>query len=347
MDKNFKINSISSTKCRTDRWITIEIIIPVYNEEEVLPILFKTLESVFSHENLKKNKIKKIQYLLIDDGSKDSSVKIILEHIKKGQPATLYRFTRNFGHQNAVSAGLEHATGDVVAVIDADLQDPPEVIFQMIEEWRKGFDVIYGIRKKRKENFLKVFAYWFFYRLLSFLSEIEIPLDSGDFSLIDKKVVQAMCDLPEKIRYPRVIRSWVGFKQTGIQYERFSRKAGKTKYPFKKLYKLATDGVASASVKPLRISQLFSVFFLVCLVILTCIIIFKFSYYLQNPNELALWFLFGYALISLCGFVQALLIYILSGYVGRSYLEIKGRPPYLIMEVINKKTVSNCAENEK
>ena len=296
-----------------------------------------------SKENLQLNQINSVRYLFIDDGSKDKSAEIINGYIKEGINATLYRFTRNFGHQNAVSAGLDNSTSDVVAVLDADLQDPPEVVLLMIAEWRKGYDVVYGVRKKRKENFLKRSAYWIFYRLLSYLSEIDIPLDSGDFSLIDRKVVNEMCNLPEKIRYPRVARAWVGFAQTGLPYERDARKAGKPKYSFLNYYKLATDSIASASVRPLRLSQYLSIVYLLILITLTSIVIVKYLNYNNIDNdmrtlsdEMALWFLFSFALISLGGFVQAFLLYILSSYIGRGYLEIKGRPTYIIMETISR-----------
>jgi len=328
---------------RIQKNITLDIIIPVYNEEEVLDNLFLRLEKVFSLEKLQLNNIKSVRYLIMDDGSKDRSAAIICDYIKEGVCAVLYRFTRNFGHQNAVSAGLDKSTSDVVAVIDADLQDPPEVILQMITKWRDGFDVVYGERRKRKENILKRSAYWIFYRMLSYFSEINIPLDSGDFSLMDRKVVKTMCSLTEKIRYPRVIRAWVGFKQTGVPYERDARNAGKPKYSFANYYKLATDGVTSASVRPLRLTQALSIIYLLILLVLTIIIIYKYLNYSNiDPamrtvlDAMALWFLFCFLLITFGGFIQASLLYLISAYVGRGYIEAKGRPSYIIMETIEK-----------
>lgn len=320
--------------------ISLDIVIPVYNEEKVLDSLFGRLETVFSSSNKQKYLIKAVRYVIVDDGSEDQSASIICQHISQGIPAVLYRLSRNFGHQNAVSAGLNNAEADIVAIIDADLQDPPEVILQMIAKWREGCDVVYGVRRKRKENFLKVASYWLFYRLISFLSEIAIPLDSGDFCVLDKKVVQAMCNLPETLRHPRILRAWVGFKQEGVVYERTARIAGATKYSFPKLYKLATDGVASASIRPLRILQVFSILHLIFLLILALVVVTKYTSYLKANNEIALWFLFCYALIAVGSFVQTLCIYILSAYIGRAYLETKGRPTYLLMEVINKDTLS-------
>lgn len=331
---------------RSRLWVSLDIVIPVYNEEEVLDLLFKKLETVFSPSNLEKHLIKSVNYLMIDDGSKDRSAEIICQYIEQGDPAVLYRLSRNYGHQNAVSAGLEYSTADVVAIIDADMQDPPEVILQMLARWREDYDVIYGVRRNRKENFLKVGSYRLFYRLISFLSEIDLPLDSGDFSLLDRKVVQAMRDLPEKLRFPRVLRAWVGFRQTGLSYERSARAAGTSKYSFSKLYRLATDGIASASIRPLKISQLFSVVYLIFIAALAVVFLDKFWSY-QGGSELALWALFGYMLIALGSFVQTFCVYILGAYVGRMYLEVKKRPCYFVMEVISEKNFTSGVQNDK
>jgi dolichol-phosphate mannosyltransferase len=337
------IQYIFKDQSRERLWVSLDIIIPVYNEESVLDILFKRLESVFTPENLKKYGIKTVRFLMIDDGSKDRTAEIICNYIAQGVPAVLYRFSRNFGHQNAICSGIENADADVVSIIDADLQDPPEVILEMLLKWRDGYDVIYGERKNRKENVFKVWSYWMFYRLLSFLSEISIPLDSGDFCLLDRKVVDAIRDLPEKLRFPRFLRAWVGYKQTGLQYERSSRAAGSPKYSFSKLYRLATDGVASASIRPLKISQVFSIFYLSLSLLLSIVCIFKLRSY-QEANEIALWFLFCCMLIALGGFVQSFCIYILSAYIGRGYLELKKRPSYIIMEVVGNG--DNSIKNE-
>ena len=320
---------------RREGYPSLDIVIPVYNEETVLPLLFERLESVFSPQALNRHHISRVRYVFVDDGSRDRTADIIHHYIRQGAPASLYRLSRNFGHQNALCAGIHHADADIVSILDADLQDPPEVIFEMIEKWRCGYDVVFGQRRKRKEHFLKVAAYWTFYRILSFLSEIDLPLDSGDFCLMDRRVVDSLKKLPEKLWYTRVLRAWVGFSQIGVEYERSARQAGKTKYPFAKLYKLATDGVASASIRPLRISQVFSVFYLFLASILSIICIFKYWSYRGGSNEWAMWFLFCYILISVGGFVQAFCIYILSSYLGRTYLEVKNRPTYVIIERIH------------
>jgi polyisoprenyl-phosphate glycosyltransferase len=331
---------------RLDKSISLDIIIPFFNEEKVLDLLISNLKNVFSPENLHKHNIKSVRYLMVDDGSADESANIVCNYISQGFPAILYRLSRNFGHQNAISAGINHADSDVVAIIDADLQDPPEIILEMILKWRKGCDVVYGVRKKRKENFLKVFSYWLFYRFLSFLSEIHIPLDSGDFSLLDRKVIHAMRNLPETLRHPRILRAWVGFRQEGCEYERTARKVGHTKYTFSKLYKLATDGIASASIRPLRISQFFTNIYLGLLIIIGVILVLKYSFFVNTKNELAIWFLICYALIALGSFVQILCIYILSSYIGRTYLETKQRPPYILLEVIKNEALLKTNKDE-
>ncbi|MBN1521135.1 MAG: glycosyltransferase family 2 protein [Candidatus Aureabacteria bacterium] len=315
--------------------VSLDIVIPVFNEEKVIGQLFERLRNVFCEKNRIKNHLERVRYIIVDDGSTDCSAEIISRYIKDGFPAVLYRFSRNFGHQNAVAAGLEQADADAVAVIDADLQDPPEIIFQMLEKRRQGYDIVHGIRKKRKENFLKVSAYWLFYRFLSFISEIDIPLDSGDFSLLDKRALEAVKSLPEKLRYPRVLRAWVGFRQVSVAYDRPERAAGKPKYSFSSLYKLATDGVASASIRPLKISQVFSLFYLFLVTILAFVFFYQIVFK-NTADQTFVWFMIGYLLIALGGLVQVFCIYILSAYIGRSYLEIKGRPSYIIMEVVKK-----------
>jgi dolichol-phosphate mannosyltransferase len=343
-----EIDSVSSTgiaassagdvsgAARRDRKVALDIIIPVYNEEDVLDLLFERLETIFSPSKREKHLISAVNYLIVDDGSKDRSAAIICERIKRGTPAVLYRLSRNYGHQNAVSAGLHKSRSDVVAIIDADMQDPPEVILEMLAKWREDYDVVYGIRTNRKENVVKISAYRIFYLLISFLSEIDIPLDSGDFSLLDRRVVRAMKGLPEKLRFPRVLRAWVGFRQVGLSYDRSSRAAGTSKYSFSKLYKLATDGIAAASIRPLKIAQVFCIVYLAFITILAAVLLGKYWSY-RGVNEFALWALFGYLLIALGSFVQTLCVYILGAYVGRTYLEVKDRPSYVVMEVIGGK----------
>jgi glycosyltransferase involved in cell wall biosynthesis len=311
---------------------SLDLVIPIYNEEHVLPALLGRLDEVFTPAALEAKGISRVRYRFVDDGSRDRSAEILARH--DGQPGSVivYRLSRNFGHPNAVSAGLDHADADVVAVLDADLQDPPELVLEMIDRWREGIDVVFAQRRKRKEGLFKRVGYWTFYRLVSLLSDLEIPLDSGDFCLMDRRVVDAMRELPERLRFPRILRTWVGFKQAGIEYDRPPRSAGKTKYGFWRLYQLATDGIASSSIRLLRIAQLFSFSFAVLTAILLVILLFSIGTHADEPELLLI--LGGLILIAGGNFVITTYLYILGAYVGRTYLEAKGRPPYMIMEVV-------------
>jgi len=315
--------------------LTLDLIIPLYNEAEVLDCLFETLDRTFSPENLARRNVAAVRYLFVDDGSSDSSASIISERIRAGAPAALYRLSRNFGHANAVSAGIDRSTADLVAVIDADLQDPPAVVLEMIDRARQGYNVVYGQRRKRKENVFKRTGYWAFYRLIAMLSDIKIPVDSGDFCLMDRRVVTALRSLPERLRYPRVLRAWVGFRQIGVEYDRPSRQAGYSKYTISRLYRLATDGIAAASIRPLKIAQLSSFLFGLLAVVLMLVFILmlvgQMSAAVSVPLLLiSLLIASGNALTMLC-------LYVFSAYLGRMYLEIKSRPSYIIMEEIETK----------
>jgi len=317
---------------RAERRVSLDVVIPVWNEEDVLGLLFARLREVFSAERLLGTGIRSVRYLIVDDGSQDRTAQLARDAIEQGLPAVLYRFSRNFGHQSAVSAGLEHSTADVTAIIDADLQDPPELIHDMVARWRDGFDVIYAQRRRRKEGWLKVAGSWLFYRLVSALSDIRVPLDSGDFCLMDRRVVRGICDLPEKLRFPRGLRAWIGFRQTGVEYERPVRRAGRSKYTLARLYRLATDGVAAASIRPLKLAQVFSFSYLVLITILGLFVLRQQLF--GGGPEIPPLILLGYLLILSGNFVQAFCSYILGAYVGRTYLEVKGRPPYVLMEVV-------------
>jgi dolichol-phosphate mannosyltransferase len=312
---------------------TLDLVIPIYNEAESLEMLFQELDRTFSRANLASKDIGRVRYLFVDDGSSDASARIVSEKIRAGAPAALYRLSRNFGHANALCAGLDHATADLVAVLDADLQDPPAVVLEMIDRAREGYNVIFGQRRKRKENVLKRLGYWSFYRLVAVLSDINIPLDSGDFCLIDRNVVTALRDLPERLRYPRVLRAWVGFRQVGVEYDRPRRQAGTTKYTLGKLYRLATDGIASASTRPLKIAQastfLFGLIALVLTLILVLMLAAQVDVTVSHPLLLAS------LLIASGNAMTMLVLYVFSAYLGRMYLEVKGRPPYIIMERID------------
>ncbi len=269
---------------------------------------------------------------MIDDGSTDASARMIAEEIARGLPATLYRLSRNFGHQAAVSAGLENSSADFVAVLDADLQDPPELIPAMLEKAREGYDVAVAQRRRRKEGPLRALGYWVFYRLVAALSDVPVPVDSGDFCLLTRRVVAELKVLPESLRFPRVLRAWVGFPQTGLSFDRPARLAGKSKYTLSRLYRLATDGIVSASVRPLQVAQVFSVAYIAIIAILGGVLLMWPGRFLETkPVSLVA---FGFLLILVGNFVQVFCMYILGAYVGRTYLEVKGRPTYIVMETV-------------
>ena len=227
----------------------ISIVVPMYYEEEVAKECYSRLKGILE-------KIENYNYeiIFINDGSKDKTLPILMEIAEKDKNVKVISFARNFGHQCAVTAGLQYVTGDAIVIIDADLQDPPELIPDMLKLWEDGNDVIYGKRKSREgESKFKLLTASMFYKTLNALSDVEIPKDTGDFRLVDRKVVDVINSLPEHNKFLRGLFSWVGFKQTPFEYERKERFAGKTKYPLKKMLKLAQDGIFSFSTKPLRI----------------------------------------------------------------------------------------------
>jgi len=215
----------------------LSVVVPCFNEEAVLALTHQRLM-----ESLGADASFDLEIVYVNDGSRDRTEEMLFELADRDPRVKVVSFTRNFGHQPAVSAGLRYASGDAVAVIDADLQDPPEVILRLMEKWREGYDVVNAVRESRKEGVAKRFAYALFYRVYRWLASIDVPLDSGDFALMDRRVVDVMNALPEKNRFVRGLRSWSGFRQTGLAYERQSRAAGETKYSFRKLVGLAFDG---------------------------------------------------------------------------------------------------------
>ena len=233
---------------------SISYVVPVFNEELNIINTVTKIKEAFNQ-----NDIKNFEIIFIDDGSTDKSVEIIKTFIEKGEPIKCICLTRNFGHQEALTAGLSKAKSDLIAVLDGDLQDPPIVINEFIKSAKKGYEVIYGVRRKRKEIFYKKFAYGVFYKLLAALSKIEIPLDSGDFCLMTRNALNILNNLPEQNRFVRGLRSYIGLKQIGIKYERDARSAGEPKYTFKKLLRLASDGIFNFSDRPLKLTSTFGV----------------------------------------------------------------------------------------
>jgi dolichol-phosphate mannosyltransferase len=305
---------------------SLELIVPIFNEMEVIPTLLARLSEVFSKDKCQAVGVSKVSFLFIDDGSKDKSAAMLADAITGGFPGTLFRLSRNFGHQNAVTCGIDASQADMVAVIDADLQDPPELVLDMVRLWREGNDVVFGQRRARKENMFLKMCYWLAYRLINVMSETTTALDSGDFCLMDRAVVDQLKKLPEKLRYIRGLRSWVGFPQIGLIYDRPARAAGESKYTLLKLYKLATDGIAAMSTRPLRLLQVVAFVFMAAAV-------GEFGLELFWGNE-TLTANKTFLLVLISAAVQMFAIYILGAYVGRTYIEVKNRPCYIVMQII-------------
>lgn len=306
----------------------ISVIIPMYYEEEVAEECYKRMTFVLQNiENYD------YEIICINDGSKDKTL-IILENLAiKDKRLKVLSFSRNFGHQCAVTAGLKFVTGDVIVIIDADLQDPPELIPEMLKLWEAGNDVIYGKRKTRDgESVFKLFTAKMFYKTLNALSDVEIPKDTGDFRLVDRKVVDTINSLPEHNKFLRGLFSWVGYKQIPFQYERKERFAGKTKYPLKKMLKLASDGIISFSTKPLKIVGGLGI---ISIVISFILLIYALISYIFKLNNLSAGWTSLMLGITFFAGVQLLSLWIMSEYIARIYDESKNRPQYIIEKKIN------------
>lgn len=306
----------------------ISIVIPAYNEEEVLNKLIERLAILIN--NTPKYEF---EVIFVNDGSKDKTLEILEEIAQKEKRLKILSFSRNFGHQAAVTAGIKYVTGDAVVIIDADLQDPPELIPQMIELWEQGNEVIYGKRKKRKgESAFKLLSAKMFYKTLNALSDVEIPKDTGDFRLVDRKVINVINQMPEHNKFLRGLFSWVGFKQYAFEYERQERKAGKTKYPFKKMKKLASDGIISFSTKPLKMLGGIGI---LSIIISIGILIYSLISYALKLNNLAPGWTSIMVTVTFLGGIQLLSVWIMSEYIARIYDETKQRPEYIIDKKIN------------
>jgi glycosyltransferase involved in cell wall biosynthesis len=303
---------------------SITIIVPVYNSFQILPVLLEEIDKERNTHNWN------LELILVDDGSKDNSYDKILFLAKTYHFIKGVKLARNFGHQLAVLVGLKHASGDYIAIIDDDLQDPPFLIHQFINKMKEGYDVAYGIRKKRKENFLKRISYHLFYRFLNKISNINIPLDTGDFCVMKKQVVEEMLRFNEKNVYLRGIRAWVGFNQIGIEYERNAREMGESGYSLKKLFKIAKDGVFSFSNVPLRLITIIGQFGLLAAITYTTYIIFM---YLVNNIPVK-----GFSTITiLISFFSSLILIclgIIGEYITRIYDEVRNRPHAIIANKI-------------
>jgi dolichol-phosphate mannosyltransferase len=301
----------------------ISVVIPVYDEEENLPVLYERLTRVLEGSE------PSYELVFVDDGSRDSSAAILGALCDRDPRVVLVQLARNFGHQVAISAGLDYARGDGVVIMDADLQDPPEVLPQFIAKWREGHDIVYAVRANRKEGRLKRWAYTSFYRVLQRIADIQIPLDAGDFCIMDRRAVAVLNSLPERSRFVRGIRSWIGLDQVGLAYDREARYAGQPKFTLSRLIYLALDGLVSFSFLPLRAISILGISIsLLTIVLAIYYAIRKITIGLNPPGFattiVAIFFLAG---------VQLITLGVIGEYVGRIFEEVKRRPLYVVSKV--------------
>jgi glycosyltransferase involved in cell wall biosynthesis len=303
--------------------ITYSIVAPIYNEKENLPELYRRVKEVMDSTD------EPWELVLVDDGSVDGSTDIIRALAKEDKGVRPVIFARNFGHQIAITAGWDYSRGDAVVIIDADLQDPPELILEMAKKWKEGNEVVFAVRAEREgESWFKLWTASLFYRLISRITDVKIPLDTGDFRLMDRKVVNVLKKMRERHRFPRGMSAWVGFKQVGVEYKRAARIAGETKYPFRKMFRLAINAVTSFSYFPLQVATFFGFASAgVAILAIPFVIYMRASgsqaFLGQATTLLAVLFLGGVQLISLG---------VLGEYIGRLYDEAKGRPLYIVRE---------------
>jgi dolichol-phosphate mannosyltransferase len=303
--------------------VTYSIVAPIYNELANIPELYRRVKEVMDATG------EPWELLMVDDGSIDGSTELICELARQDQRIRPVIFARNFGHQIAITAGWDYARGDAVIIIDADLQDPPELILDMIKKWREGYEVVFAVRAEREgESWFKLWTASLFYRLIYRITDVKIPLDTGDFRLMDRKVVDVLKQMRERHRFPRGMSAWVGFQQTGIEYKRAARVAGETKYPFLKMFRLALNAITSFSYFPLQVATFFGFFSAGIAILAIPVVIYLRAidsqfFFGQATTLIAVLFLGGVQLISLG---------VLGEYIGRLYDEAKGRPLYIVRQ---------------
>ena len=303
--------------------ITYSIIAPIYNEIENLPELYRRVKEVMNSSG------ERWELILVDDGSTDGSTDKIRELAKKDKIVRPVIFARNFGHQVAITAGWDYARGDAIVIIDADLQDPPEVILELAKKWKEGYEVVYAVRSEREgESWFKKFTAAMFYRIIYSITDVKIPVDTGDFRLMDRKVVDVLKQMKERHRFPRGMSAWVGFRQIGVTYKRAARVAGVTKYPFRKMLKLALNAITGFSYFPLQVATYFG-FVSAGISILAIPIVVALrlagSHFFEGQTTTLISVLF-------LGGVQLISLGILGEYIGRLYDEAKGRPLYIVRD---------------
>ncbi|NJC98354.1 MAG: glycosyltransferase [Anaerolineales bacterium] len=303
--------------------ITYSIVAPIYNEKDNIPELYRRVKDVMDSTD------EPWELVLVDDGSTDGSTGMLRELAKKDRHVRPVIFARNFGHQIAITAGWDYARGDAVVIIDADLQDPPELILEMAKKWKEGNEVVFAVRAEREgESWFKLWTASLFYRIIYRITDVKIPLDTGDFRLMDRKVVDVLKSMRERHRFPRGMSAWVGFKQVGVEYKRAARVAGETKYPFRKMFRLALNAITGFSYFPLQVATYIGFFSAGIAAIAIPVVIYmringSLAFEGQATTLIAVLFLGGVQLISLG---------ILGEYIGRLYDEAKGRPLYIVRE---------------
>ncbi|MCB9284895.1 MAG: glycosyltransferase [Lewinellaceae bacterium] len=301
----------------------LSVVIPIYNEEGNIPLLYQRLTTTLEGMNIF------YELIFVNDGSRDRSMQLIRELASKDARVKFIDFSRNFGHQVALSAGLDHTQGEAVVMMDADLQDPPELLAELYQKYKEGFEVVYARRRSRQgETYFKKSATLVFYRLLARMSSIEIPLDTGDFRIIDHKVVEMLRRMPEKIKYLRGQISWIGFRQTSIEYDRPERYAGETGYSFRKLMGLALDGITGFSDVPLKIVTYFGLIVTAFAFVTTIYVLYSWfsqSDLVQGWSSLMITVLF-------IGGVQMIAIGIIGEYLSRIHSNVRNRPLYVIRD---------------
>ncbi|MEH2113266.1 glycosyltransferase family 2 protein [Nostoc sp.] len=316
-------------------------IVPIYNEEEIIPELYRRLSAVMNRmDGL-------VELILINDGSRDRSLQLLRDLHQKDPRICYLSFARNFGHQIAVTAGLNFVRGQVIIILDADLQDPPELIPDMVEKWRQGYQVVYAQRTQRlQEGWFKRLTAYSFYRILKKLADVEIPTDTGDFCLMDRQIVNILNSMPERTRYIRGLRSWVGFQQTAIRFERDPRFAGEVKYTFSKSLALAINGLVSFSIVPLRLSTYLGLVAAATAILMALLVLYWRLFVPHSP-------LTGFTIILMAifflGSVQLVSVGILGEYIGRIYEEVKARPLYTLAEVagFDRKSSNSTSNPDK
>jgi dolichol-phosphate mannosyltransferase len=303
--------------------ITYSIVAPIYNELENIPELYRRINEVMDSTG------ETWELILVDDGSSDGSTEVICALAKEDKRVRPVIFARNFGHQIAITAGWDYARGAAVIIIDADLQDPPELILEMAKKWKEGYEVVYAVRAEREgESWFKLWTASLFYRIIYRITDVKIPLDTGDFRLMDRKVVDVLKQMRERHRFPRGMSAWVGFKQIGVDYKRAARVAGETKYPFRKMFRLALNAITSFSYFPLQVATFFGFASAgIAIIAIPPVVYLRMTgsqaFFGQATTLIAVLFLGGVQLISLG---------VLGEYIGRLYDEAKGRPLYIVRE---------------